>query len=63
MCIRDRSEIELICKDINAAQKDRVEVEEMLYSTEANILQLIDTFNVQTVPPVLTGHMLSLIHI
>ena len=40
-----QSEIELICKDINAAQEDRVEIEEMLYSTEANILQLIDTFN------------------
>ena len=52
-----QSEIELICKDINAAQEDRVEVEEMLYSTQANILQLIDTFNVQTVPPVLTSHM------
>ena len=52
-----QSEIELICKDINAAEEDRVEVEEMLYLTEANILQLIDTFNVQTVPPVLSAHM------
>ena len=52
-----QSEIELICKDISAAQEDRVDVEEMLYSTEANILQLIDTFNVQTVPPVVSTHM------
>ena len=48
-----QSEIELISKDINAAQEDRVEVEELLYSTEANILQLIETFNVQTVSPCL----------
>ena len=52
-----QSEIELISKDINAAQEDRVEVEELLYSTEANILQLIETFNVQTVSPVLTSNM------
>ena len=51
-----QSEIELISKDINAAQEDRVEVEELLYSTEANILQLIETFNVQTVSPVLTSN-------
>ena len=49
-----QSEIELISKDASAAQADRVEVEEMIYSTEANILQLLDTFNTQTVPPVLS---------
>ena len=52
-----QSEIELISKDTSVAQADRDEVEEMLYSTEANILQLLDTFNAQTVPPVLSTHM------
>ena len=40
-----QSEIELISKDVSTAQADRVEVEEMIYSTEANILQLLDTVN------------------
>ena len=35
-----QSEIELIAKDINAAQEDRIEVEELLYSKEANICLL-----------------------
>ena len=52
-----QSEIELISKDTSVAQADRVEVEEMIYSTEANILQLLDTFNTQTVPPVLSTPM------
>ena len=38
-------------------QEDRIEVEELLYSTEANILQLIETFNVQTESQVLTSNM------
>ena len=33
-----QSEIELINKDTSVAQADRVEVEEMIYSTEANTL-------------------------
>ena len=52
-----QSEIELISKDINAAQEDRIEVEELLYSTEANILQLIETFNIQTESQVLTSNI------
>ena len=52
-----QSEIELISKDINAAQEDRVEVEELLYSTEAKILQLIDTFNIQTESQTLSSNI------
>ena len=52
-----KRQIELISKDTSVAQADRVEVEEMIYSTEANILQLLDTFNTQTVPPVLSTPM------
>ena len=48
MCIRD---------SINTAQEDRIEVEELLYSPEANILQLIETFNVRTESQVLTSNM------
>ena len=49
MCIRD---------SIDTAQEDRVEVEELLYSTEAKILQLLDTFNIQTESQTLSSNIL-----